>query len=76
VEEDELTIPFPSIEEIALGFDENFPNTLVKNLGLFWQPLRITLRTGENIYLIIDFNLLLGPKNQFWFKALKEMLSD
>ncbi|HEX8376492.1 MAG TPA: hypothetical protein VF602_01655, partial [Pedobacter sp.] len=61
--------------QIYLGFDETFPRTLVKNLGLFWQPLRLSLSNGLHLYLIIDFNML-GAKNHLWFKGLKKMLAD
>ncbi len=74
--DEELNISLSLIVQIALGFDENFPATLVKNFGLVWQPLRITLQTGENIYLIIDYNILLGPNNGHWFNALKQILSQ
>ena len=74
--DEDLRISLGQITQVALGFDESFPSTLVKNFGLFWQPLRLSLRSNENIYLIIDYNLLLGPKNHRWFIALKELLSD
>jgi hypothetical protein len=74
--DEKLSVPLSHITQIALGFDDNFPDTLVKNFGLFWQPLRIMLRTNESIYLIIDYNIILGPKNKFWFESLKKILSD
>lgn len=72
--EDELAIPLGNIDQIYLGFDETFPRLLVKNFGLFWQPLRLNLKSGQKLYLIIDYNML-GAKNHYWFNTLKEMLS-
>ncbi|MES2875289.1 MAG: hypothetical protein V4708_16310 [Bacteroidota bacterium] len=73
--DEDLQIPFRTIEQIYLGFDEAFPRTMVKNMGLFWQPLRISLSNGNKLYLIIDYNIL-GTSNQLWFDGLKELLSD
>ena len=73
--DEDLEIPLGTLEQIYLGFDEAFPRTLVKNMGLFWQPLRLSLSNGKNLYLIIDYNML-GAKNQLWFDGLKEMLSE
>jgi len=73
--DENLEIPLGNLEQIYLGFDETFPRTLVKNFGLFWQPLRLTLSTGQKLYLIIDYSML-GAKNQVWFNGLKEILSD
>jgi hypothetical protein len=72
--DEDLEISLGSLEQIYLGFDEVFPRTLVKNFGLFCQPLRLTLSTGQKLYLIIDYSML-GAKNQLWFNGLKEMLS-
>jgi hypothetical protein len=72
--DEDIEIPLGSLEQIYLGFDEVFPRTLVKNFGLFWQPLRLTLLTGDKLYLIIDYNMF-GAKNRLWFNELKEMLS-
>lgn len=73
--DEDLQIPLASIEQIYLGFDESFPRTLVKNMGLFWQPLRLSLSNGNTLYLIIDYNML-GANNQLWFDGLKELLSE
>lgn len=70
-----LEIPLKDLQEIFLGFDETFPSYLSKNFGLFWQPLRMKLKNGEQLYLIIDHNMF-GTKNQLWFNGLKQMLSD
>ena len=69
-----LEISFEDIVQLYLGFDDIFPVTLAKNFGLFWQPLRLTLSNGRNIYLIIDYNFF-GTKNKKWFKKLREVLS-
>jgi hypothetical protein len=73
--DEDLEISLGNLEQIFLGFDEVYPRTLVKNFGLFWQPLRLVLSTGQQLYLIIDYNML-GTKNQVWFNRIKEMLSD
>jgi hypothetical protein len=70
-----LEISLASIDNIYLGFDEIFPPLLVKNAGLFWQPLRLKLLNGQQLYLIIDHNMF-GAKNQLWFDGLKAILSD
>jgi hypothetical protein len=72
--DEELHISLSTIEQIYLGFDEAFPRTLVKNMGLFWQPLRLSLSDGNKLYLIIDYNML-ASNNQLWFDGLKELLS-
>ena len=70
-----LEISLASIDNIYLGFDEIFPPLLAKNAGLFWQPLRLKLLGGQQLYLIIDFNMF-GSKNQLWFDGLEEILSN
>lgn len=72
--DEDLQILLGTIEQIYLGFDEAFPRTLVKNMGLFWQPLRLSLTNGQKLYLIIDYNML-GANNQTWFDELKKMLA-
>jgi hypothetical protein len=69
-----LQIPLSSLNQIYLGFDETFPRTLVRNMGLFWQPLRISLSNGQKFYMIIDYNFF-GTRNRSWFGTLKELLS-
>lgn len=71
--EEELKISIRSIEEIYLGFDEIFPASSVKNLGLFWQPLRIKYNDTQVIYMVLDYNGL-SANNQIWFDTLKGML--
>jgi hypothetical protein len=73
--DEDFQISLGMLDQIYLGFDKTFPRTLVKNFGLFWQPLRLSLTSGQHLYLIIDYNLL-GAKNQLWFSKLKDMLAD
>lgn len=73
--DENLQIRLASIEQIYLGFDEAFPRTLVKNMGLFWQPLRLSLSDGNKLYLIIDYNML-GANNQLWFNGIKEIVGE
>lgn len=74
-DESELTISLSDLGQLYMGFDENFPRSSVKNFGLFWQPLRLTLGSGQKLYLIIDYNVL-GSKNQLWFDTIKIILED
>lgn len=73
----ELIIPLSSMTQIYLGFDEHYPATAVKNLGSFWQPLRIEYSTsagsGTLIYLAIDYNGI-STTNQMWYNTLTNML--
>jgi hypothetical protein len=69
----DVLIPLGTIGQLYLGFDEVYTAMLTKNLGLFWQPLRLTLGNDVVLYLIIDYNFI-GAKNKKWFLALKEML--
>jgi hypothetical protein len=73
-----LNIPLNKLDQIYLGFDEVYKRSLVKNLGLFWQPLRLRYNVGDDkdtIYLIVDHSFF-GTKNQLWFNTLKQLLSD
>lgn len=70
----ELQIPLVELKQVSLGFDDVFNRILVKDGGLFWQPLRISFNE-QNIYAIIDHSLF-GAKNQLWFDTLKRMLSE
>jgi len=72
--EDELVIPLEHLSQLYLGFDDIYTPSLSKNLGLFWQPLRLTMDDERLIYLIIDYNFL-GSKNKMWFDNLTKMLS-
>lgn len=79
LEGDEITkIPHSAIEQIFLGYDEVYTRSLVKNFGLFCQPLRINYEDNGNdhsIYLIIDYHFMGTSKNQAWFNAIKDLLS-
>ena len=73
-----LYINNDEFEQLYLGFDEIFTRTMVKNFGLFWQPLRITFNKGhhrETIYLIIDYKMFIAKGNKTWFNALQQVLS-
>jgi hypothetical protein len=74
VGDNDLEIPLSNVKQVYLGFDDIFPRTLLKNFGFFWQPLRISLSTGQSLYLIIDYTIL-GAKNQLWFNELQEVLT-
>ena len=73
--EEELKIFLDEISQIYLGFDEIFPAAMVRSFGMFWQPLRITLKNRQSFYLIIDYNLL-DTNNHHWFNALQQLLSE
>lgn len=71
--DDDLIIPLSHLAQLYLGFDENFTPILSKNVGLFWQPLRLTTENGQHIYLIIDYNFFISNNKQ-WFQKLQELL--
>lgn len=76
-DDEDLSIQLDRLKQIYLGFDDVFPVTAVKGLGLFWQPLRIEYYTSavetQSIYLIIDFNGIY-THDKDWFKTLTQML--
>jgi hypothetical protein len=76
-EDEDLTIPLNTLKQIYLGFDEVFPASSVRGLGIFWQPLRIEYYTSaietESVYLIIDFNGIY-THDKDWYNMLTEML--
>ncbi len=72
--EEEINISLNDLESVYLGFDEVYTRNLVKNFGLFWQPLRLDLQSSEKIYLIIDLTMF-SSKTQLWFDTIKEILS-
>jgi hypothetical protein len=79
IEDDEdLNIPLSNIKQLYLGFDDLFPVTAVKSMGMLWQPLRIEyfISAFETscIYLVIDFNGVYTHDKE-WFKILTELLS-
>ena len=74
-----LSIPLSSLNQLYLGFDEVYRPTYVKNIGMFWQPIRVgygAVGIHNTIYLIIDYSIVGIAKDQQWFNALKEVLSD
>jgi len=73
-----LNIPLNRLEQVYLGFDDIYKRSLVRNNGMFWQPLRLRYKEGDDtniIYLIVDHRFF-GTKNQLWFDTLKQMLAD
>lgn len=76
--DEDLMIPLGDIEEVYVGFDENYQRNFVKNLGLLCQPLRIVTNNGiakRTIYLILDYNYFGCAKNLTLFDMLQEMLA-
>ena len=71
--DEDLVLPLSHLAQLYLGFDENFTPILSKNVGLFWQPLRLTTEEGQHIYVIIDYNFFTS-NNKKWFQKLKELL--
>jgi hypothetical protein len=76
-DDEDLVIPLISINQLYLGYDDVYTSSSVKNLGLFWQPLRLEY-SGSNhqmnkIYLIIDY-MVLYSNNQRWYNSLTLML--
>jgi len=68
-------ISFEQIETVYLGYDELYPPRLSKNFGYAWSPIRITLKSGAKIYLIIYGSMGLLPRNKAWFEYLQNMLA-
>ncbi|RYD74654.1 MAG: hypothetical protein EOP55_14910, partial [Sphingobacteriales bacterium] len=56
--DEHLELPLSNIEEVYMGFDELFPASSVKNLGMFWQPIRIKSfinhSESQTVYLVIN----------------------
>lgn len=77
-DDEDLIIPLSNMKQLYIGFDDLFPVTAVKSLGILWQPLRIeyyvTASETKRIYLIIDFNGVYTHDKE-WFNTLTEMLS-
>src|SRR5882762_10487586 len=42
-----LHIPLNKLEQVYLGFDEVYKRSLVKNKGMFWQPLRLRYKAAD-----------------------------
>ena len=72
-----LNIPLYLIEQLYLGFDDYFPSSSVKNLGAFWQPLRVqyslTSSQTATVYLVINYNGVFTD-NKKWFEVIKNLL--
>jgi hypothetical protein len=74
-----LNIPLGKLNQLYLGFDEVFKATYVKNVGLMWQPLKLSFYENDRIttiYLIIDYSFVGIAKDKQWFDALKNVLSE
>ena len=71
--DDNLILPLSQLAQLYLGFDEIYTPILSKNVGLFWQPLRLTTEEGQHIYLIIGYNFFTA-NNKKWFQKLQELL--
>ena len=76
-DDEDLSIQLRKLKQIYLGFDDVFPASSVRGLGLFWQPLRVEFYTSaietQSIYLIIDFNGVY-THDKDWFETLTQML--
>jgi len=74
----DLQIPLDNLQQLYMGFDEEYKRMYVKNGGLFWQPLKISYVDNaqlKSVYLIIDFDWL-TVKNKLWFETLKAMFNE
>jgi hypothetical protein len=75
----DLNIPLGNLNQLYLGFDDVFKSTYVKNVGMLWQPLRVSYHdngTVNAVYLIIDHSFIGTAKDQQWFDALREVFSE
>lgn len=76
-DDEDLTIALTSINELYLGYDDIYTSDSVKNLGLFWQPLRLEYFDNNyqtnKIYLIIDYSGFFSH-NKKWYESLTSML--
>ena len=75
----DLNIPLGNLNQLYLGFDDVFKSTYVKNVGMLWQPLRVSYHdngTVNTVYLIIDHSFIGTAKDQQWFDALREVFSE
>lgn len=74
----DLIIPLGNLRQLYLGFDDVFKATYVKNMGIWWQPLRLAYDGNDGIktiYLIIDYTMMGFAKDKLWFETLKKVLS-
>lgn len=72
--ESEMELPLLQVKAVFLGFDDAYPNTIVKNFGATWSPLRLTLQDDTILYLIIDYRMGV-TSNPIWFETLKNLLT-
>ena len=71
----DIQIRLDTMQQLYMGFDEQYRRTYAKNGGLFWQPLRISYAHNmqlKTIYLIIDLNWF-TVSNSLWFNTLKSL---
>jgi len=77
--DEDLIIPLDNVKQVYLGFDELFPVTAEKSLGMLWQPLRIeyylSATETQYLYLIIDYNGIYTHDKE-WFNTLISLLQD
>ena len=74
----DLRIPLDNLQQLYMGFDDQYRRTFVKNGGLFWQPLKLSYVDNaqmRSVYLIIDFSWF-GVKNQLWYETLKALFNE
>jgi hypothetical protein len=71
--DEEVNIPIADINHIHLGFDDVFSAASVKNFGMFWKPIRVNYGPDTNIYLIIDYSLMISNNNRF-FEMMKALM--
>lgn len=66
-------IPLGIVTQLYIGFDEYYTRGLVKNLGLFTQPLRIAASNEQIGYFFIDCSFW-GSNNRIWFEQIKRLI--
>jgi hypothetical protein len=75
--DEQLELPLSNIEEVYMGFDDLFPASSAKNLGAFWQPIRIRSAISgsesQTVYLVINHTGIFSD-NQTWFNTLISLL--
>jgi len=69
-----VMIPIADIKDLYMGFDDVFPAASVNSLGMFWKPLRIKYGPDTNIYLIVDYSLMISNNNRF-YELLRKLLA-
>ncbi|MFD1257502.1 hypothetical protein ACFQ3S_11910 [Mucilaginibacter terrae] len=74
----DLRIPLDNLQQLYMGFDDQYRRTFAKNGGLFWQPLKLSYADNaqmRSVYLIIDLDWF-SVKNKLWFETLKAMFNE